>query len=65
MPGKRNTTFDMSTHFQKLAEVDKASLACELHDELGGLRIGPMMDLGLGEDIQQRVPRSTSTWFSD
>jgi signal transduction histidine kinase len=65
MPVQLNTTFEMITHFQKLAEHDKASLARELHDELGGLLIGAVMDLSLmaprvaalGEDIQHKVGR--------
>jgi protein-histidine pros-kinase len=38
-------TFDMVTHFQQLADHDKAALARELHDSLGGLLIGAVMDL--------------------
>ena len=59
------TTFEMITHFQQLAEREKASFARELHDELGGLLIGAVMDLALlaprlvslPDDVQQRVGR--------
>jgi signal transduction histidine kinase len=37
----------MIAHFQQLAEHEKASLARELHDELGGLLIGAVMDIAL------------------
>ena len=58
-------TFEMVTHFQKLAEHDKAVLARELHDELGGLLIGAVMDVALlapriaalGGDSPQRMGR--------
>jgi two-component system, NarL family, sensor histidine kinase UhpB len=60
-----DTTFEMIAHFQQLAEHEKASLARELHDELGGLLIGAVMDIALlapclatlPDDIQQRVGR--------
>jgi signal transduction histidine kinase len=65
MSSPPNTTFEMIAHFQQLAEHDKASLARKLHDELGGLLIGAVMDIallaprltGLPNDIQQRVAR--------
>jgi signal transduction histidine kinase len=65
MSEQLETTFEMIAHFQQLAERDKASLARELHDELGGLLIGAVMDIALlapclvtlSEDIQQRVGR--------
>jgi signal transduction histidine kinase len=55
----------MITHFQRLAEHDRASLARELHDELGGLLIGAVMNLSvlapriaaLPDDIPQRIGR--------
>ena len=63
MPGL-DTTLEMITHFQRLAEHDKASLARELHDELGGLLIGAVMDLSIlaqiapvSEDVLQRAGR--------
>src|SRR5471032_3253658 len=40
-------TLEMITHFQQLAEYEKASLARELHDELAGSLIGAVMDLSL------------------
>src|SRR5450432_3967884 len=60
-----DNTFEMIAHFQQLAEHEKASLARELHDELGGLLIGAVMDIALlapclatlPDDIQQRVGR--------
>jgi signal transduction histidine kinase len=65
MSAELETTFEMIAHFQQLAEHDKASLARELHDELGGLLIGAVMDIALlaphlsalPDDIQQRVGR--------
>jgi signal transduction histidine kinase len=65
MSAQRDTTFDMIAHFQQLAEHDKASLARELHDELGGLLIGAVMDIALlaprladlPDDVQQRLGR--------
>jgi signal transduction histidine kinase len=36
---------ELSTHLQSLAEREKASLARELHDELGGLLVGALMDI--------------------
>jgi signal transduction histidine kinase len=65
MSSPPNTTFEMIAHFQQLAEHDKASLARKLHDELGGLLIGAVMDIALlaprlatlPDDIQQRVAR--------
>jgi signal transduction histidine kinase len=65
MAAKLDTTFEMIAHFQQLAEHDKASLARELHDELGGLLIGAVMDIALlaphishlPSEIQQRVAR--------
>jgi signal transduction histidine kinase len=65
MSAQLDTTFDMIAHFQQLAEYDKASLARELHDELGGLLIGAVMDIALlaprmadlPDEIQQRLGR--------
>jgi signal transduction histidine kinase len=56
---------ELSTHLQSLAEREKASLARELHDELGGLLVGALMDiswadqhLAAGEsDVKQRLGR--------
>ena len=36
---------DLSTHLQSLAEQEKAALARELHDELGGLLVAARMDV--------------------
>jgi signal transduction histidine kinase len=36
---------ELSTHLQRLSEGEKASLARELHDELGGLLVAIKMDL--------------------
>jgi signal transduction histidine kinase len=65
MTVKLNNTYEMVAHFQQLAEHDKTLLARELHDELGGLLIGAVMDLGLlapriaslDDDFQQRIGR--------
>jgi signal transduction histidine kinase len=65
MTPQSNTTFKMIAHFQELAEHDKAELAGELHDELGGFLIGAVMDLSmlapciatLGKDAQVRMGR--------
>jgi signal transduction histidine kinase len=40
---------DLSTHLQSVAEREKASLARELHDELGGLLVGARMDISWAE----------------
>ena len=44
---------ELSTHLQNVAEREKASLARELHDELGGLLVAARMDLSW---LQQRLP---------
>jgi signal transduction histidine kinase len=56
---------ELSTHLQSVAEREKASLARELHDELGGLLVGARMDISWAEqhlaknnpDMQQRLHR--------
>ncbi len=56
---------ELSTHLQSLAEREKAGLARELHDELGGLLVGARMDISWTEqhlttaqaDIRQRLNR--------
>lgn len=56
---------ELSTHLQAVTEREKASLARELHDELGGLLVGALMDiswtdqhLAPGEsDLKQRLGR--------
>jgi hypothetical protein len=58
-------TLEMVTHIQRLVEHDKAVLARQLHDELGGLLIGAVMDLALlapriaamGGDSPQKMGR--------
>lgn len=62
-------TADMVIHFQDLAERDKAALARELHDDLGGMLIGAVMDLAIlapqfltfSEDVQKRILRVRQT----
>ena len=56
---------ELSTHLQSVAEREKASLARELHDELGGLLVGARMDISWVEqnlagddaDMRQRLHR--------
>jgi len=56
---------ELSTHLQSVAEREKASLARELHDELGGLLVGARMDISWAEqhlaendpDIKLRLQR--------
>jgi signal transduction histidine kinase len=56
---------ELSTHLQSVAEREKASLARELHDELGGLLVGARMDISWAEqhlakndlDMKQRLNR--------
>jgi signal transduction histidine kinase len=43
----------LSSHLQQLSEKEKASLARELHDELGGLLIAAKMDVSW---LQKRLP---------
>jgi signal transduction histidine kinase len=40
---------ELSTHLQSVSEREKASLARELHDELGGLLVGARMDISWAE----------------
>ncbi len=56
---------ELSTHLQSVAEREKASLARELHDELGGLLVGARMDIswveqhlaGDNADLRMRLRR--------
>ena len=56
---------ELSTHLQSMAEREKAALARELHDELGGLLVGARMDVSWAEqhlsgdhpDMKQRLHR--------
>ncbi len=56
---------ELSTHLQGMAEREKAGLARELHDELGGLLVGARMDVSWAEqqladgspEIRQRLQR--------
>jgi signal transduction histidine kinase len=55
----------MISHFQQLAERDKANVARDLHDGVGGCLIGAVMDLStlapriaaLGPDTQEKMAR--------
>lgn len=40
---------ELSTHLQSVTEREKAALARELHDELGGLLVGARMDISWAE----------------
>jgi signal transduction histidine kinase len=40
---------ELSTHLQNVSEREKAGLARELHDELGGLLVGARMDISWAE----------------
>jgi signal transduction histidine kinase len=65
MAAQLDTVFEMVAHFQRLAEREKAALARELHDELGGCLISAVMDLSilslrvaaLGEDAKEKMRR--------
>jgi signal transduction histidine kinase len=65
MSAQLTTIFEMVSHFQQLAERDKAAVARELHDDLGGCLIGAVMDLSLlapriaalGSDVQDKMAR--------
>jgi signal transduction histidine kinase len=56
---------ELSTHLQSVSEREKAALARELHDELGGLLVGARMDISWAEqhlltneaDLRQRLGR--------
>jgi signal transduction histidine kinase len=56
---------ELTTHLQGVSEREKASLARELHDELGGLLVGARMDISWAEqhlsagdvDMKQRLNR--------
>ncbi len=47
MAAQLESTFEVITHIHQLVEHEKAQLAQELHDELGGHLIGAAMDLAL------------------
>jgi signal transduction histidine kinase len=47
--GRNRELIELSTHLQSVAEREKASLARELHDELGGLLVGARMDIAWAE----------------
>jgi signal transduction histidine kinase len=63
--GRNRELVELSTHLQSIAEREKASLARELHDELGGLLVGARMDISWAEqhlsgdnaDLKQRLQR--------
>ena len=44
---------ELSTHLQSVSEREKAGLARELHDELGGLLVGARMDISWAEQHLQ------------
>jgi signal transduction histidine kinase len=44
---------ELSTHLQNVSEREKAALARELHDELGGLLVGSRMDISW---VEQHLP---------
>jgi signal transduction histidine kinase len=56
---------ELLTHLQSVSEREKADLARELHDELGGLLVGARMDISWAEqhlgpgdvDLKQRLNR--------
>ena len=43
------------THLQVTTEADKAKLARKLHDELGGLMVSALMDLGSVQQLQHDI----------
>jgi signal transduction histidine kinase len=47
---KESTDSALVTHLQAAVETDKASLAKELHDELGGLMVAAVMDVAWTEE---------------
>jgi signal transduction histidine kinase len=57
--------WDLITHLQSVTEREKATLACALHDELGGLIVSAIMDVSWAEehfdscetDARQRLTR--------
>jgi signal transduction histidine kinase len=63
--GTARYSIRMVAHFQRLAEHEKAALARELHDELGGCLISAVMDLSilsprfaaLGDDAKEKIRR--------
>jgi CHASE3 domain sensor protein len=51
---------ELSTHLQNVAEREKASIARELHDELGGLLVGARMDISwIEQHIADNDPGTT------
>jgi signal transduction histidine kinase len=62
---RNHELIELSTHLQSMAEREKAALARELHDELGGLLVGARMDISwaeqhLGDDhsgLKERLRR--------
>jgi two-component system sensor histidine kinase UhpB len=65
MAGQSDRTLEMLAHFRQQAERDKSALSPALHDDLGGLLIGAVMDLSilspqlviLGDDAQLKMTR--------
>jgi signal transduction histidine kinase len=62
---RNHELIELSTHLQNVAERQKAALARELHDELGGLLVGARMDISWAEqhlanidpDVKMRLHR--------
>lgn len=53
----------LSSHLQKVVEVEKSSLARELHDELGGLLVAIKMDLAqLRKNMDLSQPELQTRW---
>ena len=65
MEPQSDTTLEMIAHIRQQAERDKSALSRALHDDLGGLLIGAIMDLSilspqlgiLNEDVQRKMIR--------
>jgi len=54
---------ELSTHLQTVTEVERANLARELHDELGGLLVSIKMDLAqLARRIDVTHPETATRW---
>jgi signal transduction histidine kinase len=65
MEPQSDTTLEMIAHIRQQAERDKSALSRALHDDLGGLLIGAIMDLSilspqlgiLNDDVQRKMIR--------
>jgi signal transduction histidine kinase len=57
------TLSDLSSHLQNLTELEKAALARELHDELGGLLVSTKMDVvWLRRRLDAESPEFATRW---